>query len=270
MNVGNSEREIQFERRMQFFDLESFRAKTDDDEKSNVGDDFSLDAIAKLHLGQTSEPSLNFGAVPNWNLNVIKLPEEEEDKNNESPLDALVKLHLEQSNAENSFRLTDLDFSLSSTNKSSPQKDDILSVKEFKIPSLFDSINKGTENSDKNKISEIDLTSALLQKSSLNKTKTKAVKLKDKNLYIDSTNILEEFGLLLSEHSDIRRPNQIRVPLRPSNVASVVCRQWDRRRVLLPVRKTSVIRNDIQPFSFDTPSPDDVVKLAQSKLFGRG
>lgn len=249
---------------MQFFDLDSFRAKTDDDEKSK-SDNFSLDAIAKLHLGQTSEPSLNFGSVPNWNLNVIKLTE---DENNASPLDALARLHLEQSNGENSFLLTDLDFS-SSANKSSPNKDDILRVTEFKIPSLFD--NKGAEdNSDQSKVSEIDLTSALLQKSSLHKTKPKTVKLKDENLYIDSANIFEEFGLLLPEHSDIRRQNQIRTPLRPSNVASVVCRQWDRRRILLPVKKPSVICNDIQPFCFDTPSPDDVVKLAQSKLFGRG
>jgi hypothetical protein len=249
---------------MEFFDLESFRAKTDDN-KSNGDNDFSLDAIAKLHLSQTNGPSLNFGGAQNWNLNVINLTE---DDNNESPLDTLAKLHLGQSDIEKSFLLPDLNFSPSTT-KSLPEKEDILNFKEFKIPSLFDGIQKGTDNSDTNKTSEIDLTSALLQKSSHNKTEAKNVKLKDENLYIESTNILEEFGLLLPEQSGSRGQNQIRAPLRPSNVASVVCRQWDHCRTLLPVRKASVICNDIQPFRFDTPSPDDVVKLAQSKLFGR-
>ena len=67
---------------------------------------------------------------------------------------------------------------------------------------------------------------------------------------------------------------------KPSAFGYVLCRQWkeNRNKALKGVKFTptspakrdhTVRSNQIQPFLFDVPSPDDIIIAAQSKVFGR-
>lgn len=54
-----------------------------------------------------------------------------------------------------------------------------------------------------------------------------------------------------------------------SSLATVICTQWSvtpsDRKILIPSSLSHP--TDIQPFKFDTPSPDDIVRKAQSRVF---
>ena len=240
-------------------------------------DDTPLDAIAKLHLATSNDsniPSLDFGV--NWDFKKIELAEEPSSNS----LDALAKLHLEtqDTSATPSFLfnpLSDLGLSFSSGNiaptlnfntLAAEGKENIVQFQnlgEFKIPSLF-----GKEESKPKTGFEIDLTSALLEKTSIKTaSKPKNVKLKEENSYVKPFNILEEI-LLISESVGSRK-SLIGVSSRPSKAGLVVCRQWDRKCSTVPVRKASLSVTKITRFNFETPSPDDVVKAAQSFLMHR-
>ena len=248
-------------------------AKNDKTDES----DTSLDAIAKLHLGTSNHsaiPSLDFGV--NWDFKKIELAEEPSSNS----LDALAKLHLEtqDTSANPSFLfnpLSDLGLSFSSGNiapalnfntQAAEGKENTVQFQnfgEFKIPSLF-----GKEESKAKTGFDIDLTSALLEKKNVKtSSKAKSVKSKEENSYVKPFIILEEI-LLISESVGSRK-SPIGVSSRPSKAGLVVCRQWDRKCSTVPVRKPSLSVAKITPFNFDTPSPDDVVKAAQSYMMHR-
>ena len=212
---------------------------------------------------------INFGS--NWNFNSLQLAEGEEESS--GSLDALAKLHLEDNNSGSTFLLnplTDLglNFSFGSETRKEEKENVQQNFGEFKIPPLFSSVNSNVE---KKSTFEIDLTSALLQKTSLHKTSKPQIKRNDENLYVESKNILE--GLLLLPENEVRKKTLIRPSERPSKAAFVVCREWNRKkRICLEVERTStstLTDAKLTPFAFDTPSPDDVIKAAQSNVFQR-
>ena len=262
------------------FDLGALCQGAKIDFTSVDANDSSLDAIAKLHLGNSNDsniPNLDFGSA--WDFKKIKLNDEPSNS-----LDALAKLHLEtqdsSASATPSFLLNPLsDIGLSfscgntaATSNFNPhpgegKENEIQSMNfgDFKIPALFSS--EEPKKNDKTGL-EIDLTSALLHKTSIKShSKPKSVKLKEENSYVKPFNILEEI-LLISEKVGSRK-SPIGVSSRPSKAGLVVCRQWERKQLCAPVRKTSLSVAKITPFRFDTPSPDDVIKAAQSNLMHR-
>lgn len=244
--------------------------------------DFSLDAIAKLHLSSSNEsniPNLDFGAK--WDFKKIELKEEPTGGNS---LDALAKLHLDSQDSSSTpsflFKpLSDLGLSFSSgTSANAPKlnfnsqvgegKENALQFKnlgELKpTPLLKKEETKGHVKTG----FQIDLTSALLQNTCIkSQSMPKIVKLKAETSYVKPYDILEEI-LLISESFGSRK-SPIKVLSRPSKAGLVLCRQWARKPSNVPVQKTSLSVPKITPFSFDTPSPDDVIKTAQSNLMYR-
>ena len=124
----------------------------------------------------------------------------------------------------------------------------------------------------------IDLTSALrlepLKPDVKNKSQAKSTKSSYDLLTEPSENgVLDQVELLLDyQHS--RLVEQVR---KPSAFARVLCNKWNNKKKGLKAnRRTSQLKSaptlccdKVKRFAFDAPSPDDIVRAAQSKVFRR-
>ena len=248
------------------------------------GSELTLDAIAGLHL-ENSVPNLNFGG--NWSLSNVQLKEEAQNSQLSS-LDALANLHLEKSEASSgsgfTFDLNNLGLGFS-VEKQEPSSD--FGAKDgdkenfgFKIPSLFEttkSLETMTTTKPSN-VDDIDLTTALLGKASVSSrvkesnraSKKDVVRENDGNLFVESRNIFDELSIMAESRKRQNVSSSVASTPTPSKAGKVVCRLWQRRPVAVCVdRKLSKTAPTLAPFKFDSPSPDDVIKMAQSSVFKR-
>ena len=270
----------------------SFRESDKAASGSADGAELTLDAIADLHLDNAAT-GFNFGG--NWNLNDVRL--KEETQNSElSSLDALASLHLEKSEASAgsgfSFDLDNLGLGFEKKNQTSSGSD--FTAKDgnkenfgVKIPSLFETslasettLTSITTTVKPSNVDDIDLTSALLGKaslisssssvaSSIRKSK-KVVRENDANLFVESRNIFDELNIMAESRKRQNVSCSVASSQTPSKAGRVVCRMWERRPVAVCVDRRSVKTTPtLLPFKFDSPSPDDVIKMAQSTVFKR-
>lgn len=250
-----------------------FKGNKDSTAKSG-GEELSLEAMnisennQQLAMPNEQVSSLNLG--PGWNFNNLQLKDKPQT---ELSLAQLAELHLavaDSNKNENSpfaFNLNDLELNLSlgkrEPERSNEEKNESFGL-NFLIPPVCD-LPKIEEKT----YFEIDIASALLLKPTLDNTKearsnAKTVKKADKDLFVESSNVFEELYLL----TETRRSNVkhfVVTTSMPSSSGFVVCRQWNHQQVSLKVHKDPASQT-LVPFLFDTPSPDDVVKSAQSVI----
>ena len=182
-------------------------------------------------------------------------PNDQEDRGSFSLL-AMAQNHLQQANGSSTTQITIPDlFSLQPSTMSTP----------LIIPDLFSSSRESS--------SSIDLMSALtLSPSSLSSltspedSKVSIPALMKANLSETPVEACQTLSLML--------------PTIPEATASafgkVLCRKWPKSRrkrkvelLLRPQDNLLEQTRSIVPFDFSTPSPDDVVRKAQSKVFNR-
>jgi hypothetical protein len=88
----------------------------------------------------------------------------------------------------------------------------------------------------------------------------------DAQLFVESKNLLDGHLLFPENRGSVGR-SKVRTKAAPSKAGIVVCRKWNGPRVgVVRVRQPL---STLQPFAFDTPSPDDVIRAAQSNIQNR-
>lgn len=118
-------------------------------------------------------------------------------------------------------------------------------------------------NQTKNPEQEIDLLSALRTNTSLPLPTKKALKPReDTKPSVHKKKVVE----ILVEKNHWGNLKVKHCKSQPSCLGKVLCRKWRRRPIIKPVNRH---QDKIQPFKFDSQSPDDIVRAAQSTVFAR-
>ena len=202
----------------------------------------SLSALANNHLGIDSNGGSGFAlpTLASLGTNNSKSSLEEEGP---TSLQALANLHLDQSSA------TQTGFSIPS----------IFGQDSSEVTQILLPIPTSPEKIDSK---PIDLSSALKTQSEKplkpqKPIKVIAEKVIKKNLEVE----------LLLEETNFEGKENCKIQSQGSILGKVLTRKWRKKRRIIPYPTN--IQSDVKPFMFDTKSPDDIVRDAQSQVFSR-
>ena len=202
----------------------------------------SLSALANNHLGIDSNGGSGFAlpTLASLGTNNSKSSLEE----GPTSLQALANLHLEQSSA------TQTGFSIPS----------IFGQDSSEVTQILLPIPTSPEKIDSK---PIDLSLAL-------KTQSEKPLQPQKPIKVIAEKVIKknlEVELLLEETNFEGKENSQDIQSQGSILGKVLTRKWRKKRRIIPYPTN--IQSDVKPFMFDTKSPDDIVRDAQSQVFSR-
>ena len=203
----------------------------------------SLSALANNHLGTGSNGGSGF-ALPT--LASLGTNNSKSSLEGEGPtsLQALANLHLDQSSA------TQTGFSIPS----------IFGQDSSEVTQILLPIPTSPEKIDSK---PIDLSLAL-------KTQSEKPLQPQKPIKVIAEKVIKknlEVELLLEETNFEGKENSQDIQSQGSILGKVLTRKWRKKRRIIPYPTN--IQSDVKPFMFDTKSPDDIVRDAQSQVFSR-
>ena len=199
----------------------------------------SLSALANNHLGIDSNGGSGF-ALPT--LTSLGTNNSKSSLEGEGPtsLQALANLHLDQSSA------TQTGFSIPS----------IFGQDSSEVTQILLPIPTSPEKIDSKPIDLLKIQSEKPLKPQ-KPIKVIAEKVIKKNLEVE----------LLLEETNFEGKENCKIQSQGSILGKVLTRKWRKKRRIIPYPTN--IQSDVKPFMFDTKSPDDIVRDAQSQVFSR-
>ena len=211
---------------------------------------FKLPKLESLNLN--SENSTSLSALANNHLGIQNgggfalpiLTNNSKSEESTTSLQALANLHLDQSSS------TQPGFSIPSIfgQNSSEVTQILLPNPTLSSPEKIDS-------------KPIDLSLAL-------KTQTEKPFKKQPIKVIEEKVIKKNLEVeLLLEETNFEGKENCKIQSQGSILGKVLTRKWRKKRRIIPYPTN--IQSDVKPFMFDTKSPDDIVRDAQSQVFSR-
>ena len=202
----------------------------------------SLSALANNHLGIDSNGGSGFALPTLTSLGTNNSKSSLEE--GPTSLQALANLHLDQSSA------TQTGFSIPS----------IFGQDSSEVTQILLPIPTSPEKIDSK---PIDLSLAL-------KTQSEKPFKQQKPIKVIAEKVIKknlEVELLLEETNFEGKENSQDIRSQGSILGKVLTRKWRKKRRIIPYPTN--IQSDVKPFMFDTKSPDDIVRDAQSQVFSR-